>query len=481
MNSRSILLAFLCLVLPLGAEPALQEAQADLAIAKRKLAALQDATAAEEGPLVMSVQKLDEQVMAKNRELRALLHQEQQLAGNQKRLLDELASRKGEFEYTNNTLEGYAKGFLNRLQSAEAQHYASDVDALRTDATAAGPDLAAEVKSRLAVLKIGAIRLQQAAGGQLIEGRGVTPSGDILPGNFAIMGPIGVFASSSGETAGLTAMNIGNLGLPSITALEGLPAEQINSFVRSGSGPIPIDATGGKAIEAARASKGFSDYVDGGGIVGYAILWLGGIAILIAAFKLYEINSLPIPNLKTINLILDDLLAHDTGNAKLKAEKIKGLSGKMVDAGVENFYEKRRILEDALLEKLSAIQPRLDRFLPFLALAAAAAPMMGLLGTVLGIMKTFDMMAVFGTGNAKNFSAGIGEALITTAMGLVVAIPVIIIHGMLKSLSRGRFDKAQGVALSILNGTTEIVEKPINDQEQDSDEDEFEETELVPA
>ena len=106
--------------------------------------------------------------------------------------------------------------------------------------------------------------------------------------------------------------------------------------------------------------------------------------------------------------------------------------------------------------------------------------MMGLLGTVLGIMKTFDMMAVFGSGNAKNFSAGIGEALITTAMGLVVAIPVIIIHGMLKSLARGRFDKAQGVALSMLNGTTEIVEKPAA-EEAEPDEEDFDETELQPA
>jgi biopolymer transport protein ExbB len=152
----------------------------------------------------------------------------------------------------------------------------------------------------------------------------------------------------------------------------------------------------------------------------------------------------------------------------------------LVEAGVEFFYDKRRILEDALLEKLGLIQPRLERMLPFLALVAAAAPMMGLLGTVLGIMKTFAMMSAGGAGDSKSFSAGISEALITTAMGLIVAIPVIIIHGMLKSLAKGKFAQAEGVALSLLNGTTELG----GDDRQKSDEDDTEdldETELSPA
>jgi biopolymer transport protein ExbB len=121
--------------------------------------------------------------------------------------------------------------------------------------------------------------------------------------------------------------------------------------------------------------------------------------------------------------------------------------------------------------------------LPFLALVAAAAPMMGLLGTVLGIMETFDAMAIYGTGNAQNFSQGIGAALVTTAQGLVVAIPIIVIHGMLKSLARARFDTAQGVALSLLNGTTELGESNGDSKEVDdsSDEEDFDEKELATA
>ena len=123
--------------------------------------------------------------------------------------------------------------------------------------------------------------------------------------------------------------------------------------------------------------------------------------------------------------------------------------------GVAMFHEKRRVLEEALFEKLIAVKPRLERFLPFLALTAAAGPLMGLLGTVLGIIKTFKAMALYGTGNAKNFSAGISEALITTAEGLIVAIPVLVIHGMLKSYVKGRFSEFEGIGIALINGTTE--------------------------
>jgi biopolymer transport protein ExbB len=84
---------------------------------------------------------------------------------------------------------------------------------------------------------------------------------------------------------------------------------------------------------------------------------------------------------------------------------------------------------------------------------------MGLLGTVLGIIKTFKAMALYGTGNAKSFSAGISEALITTAEGLIVAIPVLVIHGMLKSYRQRKFSEFEAIGIALVNGTTERERK----------------------
>lgn len=459
---------------------ALEKAKANLETARREFNQMQQAIAQEQSPLVLEVQTLEEELRLREKKLRELQAQELQIAGKEKRLDNELASRRGEFDYTRNVLDGYAKGFLNRVQAAEVQLYQDKLEAAREDA-ANEKNLAKEMEARLQALVVGAQRLQKVAGGERFAGRGLVGS-DFVNGDFAILGPVGYFAAKGKEQAGFT--GIASNGIPQITLFEGEDLTEIRKLVETGKATPPLDATSGKALKAKTETPSLQDRIEDGGLVGYAILGLGAVALLIALFKLIEINTFTIPGRKLVNEILDSLLENDQEEAAGKAKKIRGLSGKMVSAGVENFYGKRRILEDALLERLSAIQPRLERFLPFLALVAAAAPMMGLLGTVLGIMKTFDAMAIYGTGNAQNFSKGIGAALVTTAQGLVVAIPIIIVHGMLKSLARARFDTAQGVALAILNGTTELEERVRPEpaaKDDSSDDEDFDEKELVPA
>ena len=364
------------------------------------------------------------------------------------------------------------------MQAAEIQNYQSQVEAAREDA-ANEENLGQEMQARLQALMVGAKRLQEVAGGQRFEGRGLIGS-DFVNGDFAVMGPVGYFSVKGKSQSGFT--GIASNGVPQIALFEGEEGEAIKTLVETGSATPPVDSTSGKALKAKTETPTLQDRIKDGGVVGYAILALGAVALLVALWKFFEISNFYIPSRRRVNEILDSLLEEDQEAALTKAKKIRGLSGTMVKAGVDNFYGKRRILEDALLEKLSAIQPRLERCLPFLALVAAAAPMMGLLGTVLGIMKTFDAMAIYGTGNAQNFSKGIGAALVTTAQGLVVAIPIIIIHGMLKSLARSRFDTAQGVALSILNGTTELDPGSSPKKKKDPPEDEdFDETELALA
>ena len=459
---------------------ALKKAEGNLEGAREAYAEAQQAIAQEQAPLVLEVQELEEKLRVSQKTLREKEAQELQIAGDEKRLDNELARRRGEFDYTRNVLDSYAKGFLNRVQAAEVQRYEDKAQEAREDA-ANEKNLAKEMEARLEALLTGAKRLQEVAGGQRFQGKGLIGS-DFVNGDFAVLGPVGYFSVKEKEQSGFTGiLSTAKPHVPQIALFDGEEASSIKTLVETGSATLPVDATSGKALKAKTETPSLMDRIEDGGLVGYVILGLGAVALLISLFKLLEILVFSIPGRKQINDILDSLLEHDKDEALQKGLKVRGLSGKMVRAGVENFYGKRRILEDALLEKLSAIQPRLERFLPFLALVAAAAPMMGLLGTVLGIMKTFDAMAIYGTGNAQNFSKGIGAALVTTAQGLVVAIPIIIIHGMLKSLARGRFDSAQGVALAILNGTTELEEEQKTSSRDDSADDDFDEQELAPA
>lgn len=79
----------------------------------------------------------------------------------------------------------------------------------------------------------------------------------------------------------------------------------------------------------------------------------------------------------------------------------------------------RNILDELVL----SLNRGLTRFLPLIGVLAAVAPLLGLLGTVTGMMSTFEVMSLYGTGNAKGMAGGISEALITTQTGLIVAIP----------------------------------------------------------
>lgn len=458
-------------------QTAQEKAARDLLLAQEQLNKLEVEITREEREIVQEVEKIDDMVIQQHKTLTKLLRDEDNVLGKQRELDNELARRKGEFEFTLSSLRSYGASIKNRISPLEKQDFGVKLEERRKRADGSGDDLVLEIQNRLALLHMAAERLTNVSGGQLIEGSAVGAGNVVKEGRFAHLGPLGYFASNDGEVTGFTSFAAEGVDFPAIAPVkEG--GETISDFVKTGSAVVPMDASMGKAIQIARAEKTVEEYLRGGGIVGYGILGLGLLAMLIALFKVIEINRFPIPGRKKINLILDDLLSHQTEEANLKAKQFKGLGGEMVEAGVTYFYDKRRILEDALLEKLGMIQPKLERFLPFLALVAAAAPMMGLLGTVLGIMKTFAMMSTAGSGDSKAFSAGISEALITTAMGLIVAIPVIIVHGMLKSLAKSKFGQAEGVALSLLNGTTEIEETSPEDGDEPDD---MDETELVTA
>jgi biopolymer transport protein ExbB len=98
--------------------------------------------------------------------------------------------------------------------------------------------------------------------------------------------------------------------------------------------------------------------------------------------------------------------------------------------------------KDLLEEQLFAVNQRqrlfFERRLPLLAVIVTASPLLGLLGTVMGMVKTFALITVFGTGNAAKLSSGISQVLITTELGLMVAIPTLIVHSFLSHRTQDR-------------------------------------------
>ena len=117
----------------------------------------------------------------------------------------------------------------------------------------------------------------------------------------------------------------------------------------------------------------------------------------------------------------------------LDAQRLKSLRqgsplGAILAAGLANRHQGREIMRESIREAAAHVIHRLERYLNALGTVAAISPLLGLLGTVMGMISVFTEMTTQGTGNAPALAGGISEALVTTAAGLAVAIPSLVMH-----------------------------------------------------
>ncbi|MEM1085754.1 MAG: MotA/TolQ/ExbB proton channel family protein [Verrucomicrobiota bacterium] len=464
------------LLTPLAAQTA---ADAEITKARKELETTRQEYQGMRTALYREINTLEDEVLKLSRELKALEREETLRANKQLTTERNTQILRANFDYAVGVLRQYGDNLKSRLHASENQLYRGDLLAAEEAALAAKEEPAKEMTERLGMLRIGLDRLPQISGGHRFQGEAMRNGTEAKDGEFLLMGPVAFFKSSDSSFEGITTFDDNNTGLPTAVGIASVDDGAITGVISNGSGELPFDPTLGKALKVEAARESLFDVIKKGGIVGHAILLLGLVALGLTAFKVNEITRFPVPSRRRINEIIDDLVNDRQDEAQQKAAELQGMAGDMVRVGVERFYDKRRVLEEALFEKMVGIKPHLDRFLPFLGLTAAAAPLMGLLGTVLGIIKTFKAMAI-DSGNKQAFTVGISEALITTAEGLVVAIPVLVLHGMMKSLAKGKFGEIESIGISLINGTTEL-DGAAKAQMASKDGPEDEDPELVPT
>ena len=461
-----------------AAQTPVETAKADLAKSVKELGDTKKEYGDLRRALYRDINRLDDEALQLGKELRDLQREEERRTATIKTLEREVEGRKTDFNYSAGILSQYSKALVTRMHPAENQLYRGKVEEIDQKAAAAQDDPKAEMTERVKVLEIGINRVGEVAGGHRFDGKALRNGSESIEGKLLVMGPSVFFAKKGGGFEGVATFAETGTPLPTVVAIADSKGG-ISEAISEMKGELPFDGSMGKAIEVAAAQDTLWETIEKGGYVGHAILVLGAISFLIAILKMIQVSRFKVLPRHELNLILDDLLNGKRADAAKKASVIPGDAGDLIRIGVENFHEKRRVLEESLFEKLVTIRPKLDSYLPFLALTAAAGPLMGLLGTVLGIIKTFQAMALYGSGNQKNFTAGISEALITTAEGLIVAIPVLVVHGLLKSVVKSKFGEIEGSAIALINGTTER-EKPHQTQaERDAEDDD--DTDLVPT
>jgi biopolymer transport protein ExbB len=167
------------------------------------------------------------------------------------------------------------------------------------------------------------------------------------------------------------------------------------------------------------------------------------------------------PSNARVRAVMAAVAGGDKAKAVSLAEKMPGPMGRMIRAGTASLGASREQAEEQMYEVMHRTQLSLQSMLPFIAISAAAAPLLGLLGTVTGIMNTFSLITIYGTGDVKTLSSGISEALITTEYGLIVAIPSLLLHAYLSSKAKKIVNRLETTGISFVNEMAKAEAKAV--------------------
>ncbi|MDB4345876.1 MotA/TolQ/ExbB proton channel family protein [bacterium] len=428
-----------------------EQADSDLKAALAELTETRDEIAEEKIPLIREVYTLEDDVRQKSDELNRLrrLRDNSDLGLN--RLREQVKAIDAQNDYAAGLLDEFVRSFETRIDYSEVQLYAAAAEEARLALDDPNLTQAERFNKQIEVIGVALNRLEKLTGGYTFEGKALAPTGDIEEGSYAAFGPTVYFASSQSELAGVTFTKL-NVAEAAIAVPGEAYSAGIREFIKSGEGSIPIDPTLGKALKIESSKESIAEHIAHGGAVGYITIGLGVACALIGLFKLFEILSFKTPSSIEVQTVLKHVGDGDMPNALTAASAISCTGGDILRKGVENAEDTRGNLEELLYEKILTARPKLERFLAFMALTAAAAPLLGLLGTVIGMINTFKLITVFGTGDASNLASGISQALVTTKLGLIVAIPALIFHGLLSRMARQKIGDLEQIAVGFING-----------------------------
>jgi biopolymer transport protein ExbB len=193
------------------------------------------------------------------------------------------------------------------------------------------------------------------------------------------------------------------------------------------------------------------ELVTAGGFLMIPILLCSVVVVAICIERLYTLNAKKISPPHLLATVWQQLKADQLDTAKLKTLKQSSPLGRILAAGLSNAYHGREVMKESIQEAASHVVHELERYLNTLGTIAAVTPLLGLLGTVMGMIKVFSEIMTQGTGNASVLAGGISEALITTAAGLSVAIPALVMHRYFV----GRID---GIVVELEQETIKLVD-----------------------
>jgi biopolymer transport protein ExbB len=283
--------------------------------------------------------------------------------------------------------------------------------------------------------------------GTIIDRRGNSTQADLL-----VLGNFTAAYRTGDETGFLSYSSAGR----KLFALSRLPCrrlqKQIRRYMAGKSDEVPIDISRGAALSQLTHAVSLWQQIPKGGPIVWPILAILAVGIAIVIERVVF--------LVRRRLDADDLTRNiETLAAQQSWEKCRQTChahadkpvARVVAAGLACFHMQREAMENALQEAILKEVPPMERFLSTLGMLAAIAPLLGLLGTVTGMIDTFHVITQHGTGDPRMMSGGISEALVTTMLGLTVAIPIMLAHTLLNRAVDTRIGQMEEKAVALVN------------------------------
>ena len=183
---------------------------------------------------------------------------------------------------------------------------------------------------------------------------------------------------------------------------------------------MAVDPSRGQILSLLIQAPGLAERINQGGLVGYFIIFIGLLGLALSLWRLLILRQ----DGQAINQQLTtDIVSQDNA------------LGRILSVHNEHDAMDTESLELKIDEAILKEVPKLEKYHSIIKVFAAVAPLLGLLGTVVGMIVTFQALTLFGTGDPKLMAGGISQALVTTMLGLIVAIPLVFLHSVLTSWS----------------------------------------------
>jgi len=376
-------------------------------------------------------------------------------------LRSEIKTRRDEKNYISNLLGEYIRNFQTRLHISEINKYNDIVNESTLAPENSNLSDTQIFSKQIALVESSVDRLTSLVGGVSFNGTAIGKDGLVKNGKFILLGPVALFSSDDDSLVGIAEQQLGSLEPTVMPFMDVKNVENIKKIVNAEEGLFPFDPSLGNARKIEETSESLFETINKGGIVGYVIVLMFFAVLSLSIFKWIQLSKIPMPRETDFKPLLNAMLYNDFEKAKSFLKTIKGPTANMLNIGLEHINEDNALVEEVMYEEMLTTRLKVEKYTPFIAVCASSAPLLGLLGTVTGIINTFKLITVFGSGDVKTLSGGISEALITTALGLIVAIFSLILFAFLSRKAKTIMDRMEKIAILFMNRTIRTTPESI--------------------